>query len=189
MATEASIISRYILADFEERVCIMLDNYTTFEAQLEIELDGIEYRIKEERAYQRRSAKGDLGVRVQTSGISDPTYQEAVENIMIAEALKAMDFNSDIFKDNEEVEAIKRDIYAMEIMQIDFRNMKKQLRVLKPLDRDTLLSVYDEEIELQILATKEGIDYESARSRENRAKKRLQEKMIIFWNQNQRRGL
>ena len=78
---------------------------------------------------------------------------------------------------------------AMEIMQIDFRNMKKQLKVLKSLDRSTLLTVYEEEVEIQTLAANEGIDYESARSRVNRAKKRLQEKMIIFWNQNQRRGL
>ena len=189
MAAEASIISRYILADFEERVCIMLENYTTFEAQLEIELDGIEYRIKEERAYQRRIARGELGVRIQSSGISDPTFREAEENIMIAEALEKMDLNSDIFDSCEEVEAIKRDIYAMEIMQIDFRNMKKQLKVMKSLDRSTLLTVYDEEVEIQTLAVNEGIDYESARSRVNRAKKRLQEKMIVFWNQNQRRGL
>lgn len=189
MAAGASIISKYILADFEERVCIMLENYTTFEAQLEIELDGIEYRIKEERAYQRRVARGDLGVRVQTSGISDPTFREVAENIMIEEALKKMDFNSDVFENVEEMEEIKRDIYAMEIMQIDFRDMKKQLKVLKTLDRTTLLTVYEDEVEIQTLAANEGIDYESARSRVNRAKKRLQEKMIVFWNQNQRRGL
>ena len=189
MATGANIIRQYILADFEERVSIMLENYTTFEAQLEIELDGIEYRIKEERAYQRRAARGDLGVRVQTSDISDPTYREAEENIMIEEALKHMDCNLDILESCEEVEAIKRDIYAMEIMQIDFHNMKKQLKVMKSLDRSTLLTIYEEEVELQTFAANEGIDYESARSRVNRAKKRLQEKMIIFWNQNQRRGL
>ena len=45
------------------------------------------YRAQQEQEYKHRAARGDLGVRVQTSGISDPTVRETIDNIMIMDML------------------------------------------------------------------------------------------------------
>ncbi len=55
---------------------------------------SLSFIIKEEKAYARRSAQGDLGVKVQTSGTSDPTAKAAIENIMIMEAIQKGDLES-----------------------------------------------------------------------------------------------
>lgn len=189
MATEASIMKRYEIADLPERVDIMLQNYSSFEAQLEVEFTGLEYRIKEERAYRKRASKGDLGVRVQTSHISDPTFEAAAENLLVEAALKKKDFEDSLFDCVEDREEIKREVYTLELMKMDFGVLCKQLKVLKKVDRKILLDLYEEELEIQEIADAEGIDYESVRTRTKRAKGRLQVKMLEFWNSNQRRGL
>lgn len=189
MATEASIVKRYEIADLSERVDIMLNNYSSFEAQLAIEFAGIEYRIKEERAYRRRASRGELGIRVQTSNISDPTYEAAAENIMIESALKKKNFDDNLFDGVDDCEEIKREVYIMEVMQLDFGILRRQLSVLKKIDRKILLDLYEEGLEIQEIADEQGIDYESVRTRTKRAKGRLRMKMLDFWSEHQRRGL
>lgn len=44
--------------------------------------------IKEEKAYARKSAMGDLGVRLQNSGTGNPIAKAAIENVMIMEAIR-----------------------------------------------------------------------------------------------------
>ena len=50
---------------------------------------SLSFIIKEEKAYARKSAMEDLGVRVQTSGTGAPTAAKAaIENVMIMEAIQ-----------------------------------------------------------------------------------------------------
>lgn len=77
MATGAiRIVDEYATANIKERIEIILDNYPNF---LEI-MDGFEeslkYLIINERKMAKRRSRGDLGVRVQTSGFSDPTVMQ-----------------------------------------------------------------------------------------------------------------
>lgn len=187
MATGANIIKKYEIADYEGRVDIMLDNFDNFNAQLDLVYEGIKYRIREERAYARSCNRGELGVRVQTSGVSNPTEKIAIENIEIEEALKKKDFESSIFKNVEELDEIKRNIYIIEIMEMDYDALLKQIKLLKKLDREVLLKLLDEGMEIQEIATEAQIEYESVRTRVKRARARIKVGMIEFWNENKRR--
>ena len=61
--------------------------------------EGLKYMIQNEKEYNRKSQLGDLGIRVQTSGLSsDKTSDAVVENVMMEEAIKACDFSGDILK-------------------------------------------------------------------------------------------
>ncbi len=80
---------------------------------------SLSFIIKEEKARKHRQAKGDLGIRVQTSGTSDPTAKEAIDNVMIMEAIRYGDLTSVIRDLDEEV----TQIHKMEVRTL--RNMKE----------------------------------------------------------------
>ncbi|MBE5837938.1 hypothetical protein [Butyrivibrio sp.] len=87
-----NIVDQYIVADDEARVDIILDNYPGFKRKLDGYVSSLSARIQRERASNRRRELGDLGVRVQTSGVSNPTKNEACTHAEIEEAINNGDW-------------------------------------------------------------------------------------------------
>jgi len=85
---ETDILRSYRSNDAEGRLSIMLNNYAVFPKIIRKAEKKIQYKIKSEKEYLRSHARGELGVRVQTSGTSAPTFNEASTNIMIEDAFK-----------------------------------------------------------------------------------------------------
>ena len=71
MVAKASIIEIYARVDAAGRVDIICKNYSNFIGIVDGYTDGLRYMIESEKAYNRKKNHGDLGVRVQTSGISE----------------------------------------------------------------------------------------------------------------------
>lgn len=69
MVAKASIIEIYAKADAAGRVDIICKNYSNFIGIVDGYTEGLRYMIENEKAYNRKKNHGDLGVRVQTSGI------------------------------------------------------------------------------------------------------------------------
>lgn len=189
MATEASILKRYEIADREDRICLMLANFSCFDTMIDIELEGIEYRIKEESAFKRSSCVEELGVRVQTSSHGSPTEARAITNMEIEAAIQSHNFDSILFQNVTGLDEIRRDIYALEIMRMDFSVLKKQVMILKPQDRKMIMRIYNDGADYQTVADEEFIDYDSVKTRVKRARARLKDNMISFWDTHQRRGI
>ncbi len=83
MREEANIVEQYADADTSGRIDILIKYYPNFLRLVEGYKQSLRYIIKQEKEYKPRAARGVLGVRVQTSEISDPTAREAIDNIMI----------------------------------------------------------------------------------------------------------
>lgn len=90
MQDEANIVKQYEEANVSGRIEILIKYYPNFIRLVEGYEQSLSFIIKEEKAYKHRQAKGELGVRVQTSGMSDPTAREATLALkqMIGEAKK-----------------------------------------------------------------------------------------------------
>ena len=69
MVAKASIIEIYARADAAGRVDIICKNYSNFIGIVDGYTEGLRYMIESEKAYNRKKNHGDLGVRVQTSGM------------------------------------------------------------------------------------------------------------------------
>lgn len=94
----------------------IIDSYT----------EGLKYIIQNEKEYNRKSQYGDLGVRVQVSGLcSDKTGDTAIENIMMEEAIKACDFSGDVLKGTNRGAEFERDI---SIIKEDEKDAKSKNR-------------------------------------------------------------
>ena len=78
MKDEASIVEQYADSDVGERIAILIRYYPNFIRLVEGFEQNLSFIIKQEKEMKRRSAIGELGVRVQNSHISDPTAREAI---------------------------------------------------------------------------------------------------------------
>ena len=96
MVAKASIIEIYAWADAAGRVDIICKNYSNFIGIVDVYTEGLRYMIESEKVYSRKKNYGDLGVRVQTSGIhSDIIADMAISNVITREAIIACDFSGE----------------------------------------------------------------------------------------------
>ena len=65
------MVQVYRKADDAHKFEIIYKNYSCFLRMVDSIISGLAYEIESEILFNRRQAKGDLGVRVQTSGILD----------------------------------------------------------------------------------------------------------------------
>lgn len=81
--TEKNLIRVYTGATSEKRIDIIIKNYTKFIGIVDGYTDGLRYMIECEKESSHRQSAGDLGVRVQTGGMtSDPTARKAINNVI-----------------------------------------------------------------------------------------------------------
>ncbi len=123
------IVSEYADANIEARVNIIIKYYPSFEELLLGCEECLNIVIREERDYKWQSARDELGVRVQTSKISDPTAKTAISNVTIENAVKECDL-AELEKELDE--EIARE-YASEVKMI--KDMKEDIGIFRKMFR------------------------------------------------------
>ena len=93
MKVEANIVEQYADSDIDGRIEILIRYYPNFIRLVEAFEQSLSFIIKQEKEMKRRSSLGELGVRVQTSHLSDPTAREAIDNLMIEQAIREGDLS------------------------------------------------------------------------------------------------
>ena len=140
MKDEASIVEQYADSNVGERIEIMIKYYPNFNRLVEGYEKSLGFIIKQEKEQKRRSARGELGVRVQTSGISDPTAREAIDNIMIAEAIREGELSGIIAELDEDVIRLhEREVRTIQNMKEDYSIFQDAFFYLDPDDADVLI--------------------------------------------------
>ena len=91
MGSREEFIKKYADADVNGRLEIILKNYPRFMQMVDGYEQCLSIIIRNEREYNRSRKGEDLGVRVQTSRLSNPTERQAIENVSIQEAIRAGD--------------------------------------------------------------------------------------------------
>lgn len=83
MITGAMIVTKYGDSTKERRLDMICKYYPCFLEIVDSFIEDMEDDIRNEQDYNRRASLGDLGVRVQTSGLSNRTQKEAVRNVIL----------------------------------------------------------------------------------------------------------
>ena len=107
---QKNMIKEYIGSSADKRVDIIMKNYTRFMGIVDGYIDGLRYMIEAEKDSNSRQNIGELGVRVQTGGMtSDPTAKHAIRNVMTRDALINCDFSGDVLDGVDHPEAYMKD--------------------------------------------------------------------------------
>ena len=86
---KANAIRIYAKQSASGKVDFICRNYPNFKGIVDGYTEGLKYMIEEEKALTARNAVGDTGVRVQKSGLSDPTAKKAINNVITRDAIIA----------------------------------------------------------------------------------------------------
>lgn len=181
MVAKASIIKNYAMADAAGKVDIICKNYSNFIGIVDGYTEGLRYMIENEKSYNRRQSRGDLGVRVQTSGIhSDITAEMAINNVITREAIVACDFSGNVLEGVDRGDEFQKDAYTLRSMRADYELFNRQLCILGRNELRIFRDYLSGEKDIGAIAEEEGIQYESAAQRVRRAKVKIKVQMIGF---------
>ncbi len=117
---DTDLLDSYKKASAEKRLSIMLEYYPVFPGMLRKIEKKTAYKIKSEQERMRSRSRGELGVRAQTSTISDTTANEAVTNVTLEESFRTGDVSEGLLKDIENAMDYEEIIRMVSIMKMDF---------------------------------------------------------------------
>ena len=177
--TRRNIVERYIRADIEKRVEIILDNYGMFNRILDGYEQSLSIVIRNERDYNRKRLLGDSGIRVQTSNIGDITVQTAVENVSIQQAIHDGDWYAAV-KGADNLNKHRLEIETICKMRDDYAIVTGQLSVLQKEEYDFYLPYINGEKGCFELAADEGLSPEAVKMRLYRYRSIVKESSIPF---------
>ena len=102
MKSGAISIDRYAGGEPVEQFDFLYENFSILQELLRDYREELIMEVIEQKAYNRRSQNGDLGVRIQVSmGNSNPTMNKAIEHMTVAQAIDEGLLDEDFFEDTD----------------------------------------------------------------------------------------
>lgn len=179
MAAKVSIVEAYADASIEKKIRIILDNFDGFERLVDGYERCLTIQIRNEREYNRKKDQADLGVKVQTSGLSDTTARIAIENVMIEEAIKKGDIE-DALKGAEEIERHRKEIITLRNMRDDYVLVSTQVQLLSGDELDMFNCYLEKRTGLMDMAEERGLSYNAIQKRLMKSKKIVVNQAVLF---------
>lgn len=172
MQTKAKVTIDYGRCSPKERANLIYMNYPTFEVIIECFKEDLINDIQSEQQYIRRSSQGELGVRVQGSGIhSDPTLSQAHSFIILDKLISDETLSEDELGDLLDCENLMYRYRTLYLMKKDYHRFNLQLKKLEPSDREIMIPFLNREKDYIQLSDEQGITIESMRKRVYRIRK------------------
>lgn len=188
-AKEKDFLKTYRSSGAEERLNLMIDNYSNFPKIIRKMEVKTRYRIKCEREYVRSHSRGELGVRVQGGGPGDPTFEEASTNILIDKSLETGEAEGGILSGIENAEQYEADIRIISIMRMDFELLTE---IVEDLDNDEgcwMKEFLTKQKMLKEIASERGVSYETLKRRAYELRCNIREEIIECLEMNCRGGM
>lgn len=179
MAARADIITTYAEADNTGKVKILVKHYSSWDGILKISTKNMIQDIMDEIRCNRMSRYGDLGVRVQTSGCSNPTEAIGNSEMAIEQAVESCDFSGGVFKDTDDEEGYKLRACTIKRIREDLETFKDQILWLDIKERRILEDFLNEIKSVDDFAEEWELQYITAYRRLERLKNIVRDKTII----------
>lgn len=177
-ANDSDFLGQYRGADSDGRLDIMMDNFATFPKLIRKLEKKIQYKVKAEREYQRSHSRGELGVRVQSSKLSDTTAEEAIANVTLEEAFATGKVDKGLLKGIDNAAEYEADIRIINVMRMDFELLEE---IIEDLERDDsrIIKKYLYECKFyREIAEEEDCSYDSIKRRIHRVKGEIREEIL-----------
>ena len=178
MKSEAIRIDRYTGSQPEERFDFIYENFSIIHEMIKDFREDLISEVIEQKSYNRKAANGDLGVRIQISiGIGNPTQNQAIDHIRIAQAIDEGFLDEGFFEDTDNRYELVRKVDCYHSVRADVETFTSKLGTMNLNDQRILKPYLMRQKTMDELTEDMGIDYRSAIKRVYRIKKRLIEKV------------
>jgi hypothetical protein len=175
---DTDLLNSYKKAPAEKRLSIMLEYYPVFPGMLRKIEKKTEYKITSEQEGMSSRSRGELGVRVQTSTISDTTANEAVANVTLEEAFKTGEVSKGLLKGIENAPEFEETIRMVSIMKMDFELLEDILSGFGREDSIIIKKHLSEGKSYRVIAEEEECSTDSVRRKFTRIREEISEEII-----------
>ncbi len=176
--TQKDILQAYREADAEGRYGILMKNYVTFPKILRKLEKMTLYRIKIELEHGRGKSILEAGIRVQTSGTSDKTANEAIENVLLEDAFATGEVAPGLLKGIDNAAGYVADISMIRIMRLDYELLEELIEDLDEADTRVFKKYMLDGCFFKEIADAEGKSYEAIKKRMDRIRTDLKNDMV-----------
>lgn len=180
MASE-DLFKKYMRLGTEERLELICEHYGSFLGIVDSYTEGIIYMIEEEQDYNHRQEMGDLGVRVQTSGMhSDRTAKQAIRNVDLRDAVENCRNLDEALDDTDHKEIFIDRCFTLKKMRKEYRLLSKQIASLDDMEKELFEDYLTRAKSVQEVAAQLQIEYDSAQQWMRRIKTKVKAKAMQF---------
>lgn len=174
------LIGWYLNKSTGERVDFLYMNYPRLKRIMKGYQDSLYILIKNEREYSKHTGN-DIGVRIMTTvGISDPTQKQAMENMLILEAIQNFRLTDDCLAGINDTRAIKEAYFELTVMKREIDLLNTRIKALSQ-DDEMIVSAYiNRGKSIYDLAEDLCIEPESVRKKLYRIKRKIKKDMMPF---------
>lgn len=128
MKSEAFNIDRYTGGKPAQQFDFLYESFSILRELLKDYREDLITEVIEQKSYNRRSQNGDLGVRVQVSmGVSNPTQNQAIEHMTIAQAIDNGLLDDDFFEDTDDSQELIHKVTCYHRVTEDFEVFNSKL--------------------------------------------------------------
>lgn len=180
MTKSRKFIGNYYTKKPRARIDMIFNHFDEFPNIMSGYKNGLKAYIAGILESDRLAEKGELGVRVESGVISNPTAVIAIEDIMISEAIDKVDLSNLKFKDKRDAEEIYNGILELQLMKKEYGIFIMNLKGLSPKEREFLLPILQGEKTREEIASEAAINLDSLYKRIYRAKKTISDRMEMF---------
>ncbi len=134
---DEEFLLNYKKSEPEDRFFIIYNNYVSFPKLIKKIEKKLQYIINAEKEFVRNQHRGELGVRIQTSNLSNITAEVAISNVMLEDSFKTGKFDPEALKGVEDAAKYEEYIRILKLMRMDYELIEEIVGALDPEDYKT----------------------------------------------------
>lgn len=181
MAVETNdnvLLRSYSEADPEGRLKIMMGNYAVFPKMIRRVEKKVFYKITVEREYMKSHNRVELGVRVQTSQIPDPTVDEALDHVTLEDAIRTGKYDYSLVRGLDNADEYTAAIRTINAMRLDYELLTEIIDDLREKDSRVIKQYLVEGKLFKEIADSEGRTYDAIKKRIENIRAEIRDQII-----------
>lgn len=180
MNLKTCTVGSYFRKDPSDRADIMFDNYENFPRIINCFAKNLKLMILSEKACIRNAHRGELGVRVQEGKLSSPTEKQAIESMMIDQAIASGDFSDSYFKDLKIMQDIYDGYTEISVMCAEYESFKAAIDAIPDCDKKIILPVLEGNKTRGEVADELGLTLDTVCQKIKRGRKWIKDNVVVY---------
>ena len=174
-------IGSYFRKEPSDRANIMFDNDENFPRIINCFEKNLKLMILSEKACIRNARRGELGVRIQEGPKAcSPTEKQAIESMMIDQAIASGDFSDSYFKDLKVMQDIYDGYTEISVMCAEYESFRAAIEAMPDCERKIILPILDGSKTRGELADEFGLTPEAINQKIKRGRKWIKDNVALY---------
>lgn len=168
----------YRSADADGRLKLLMENYYILPKIIRWIETKIRFKIRAEKEYMHSRNRVEAGVRVTDLGLSNPTEEEALLNIVIDEAITTGEIDKGLLKGCEDTGEYIADIHLLQVIRMDYELLTEKIESLEDKECEWVKAYLLKEKQLKEISFDQKRSYAALRKKYFKIREGIRKELI-----------